>query len=254
MSVRRLASEQPASFAFTPENLTWAEKQVTKFPEGKQASAVISILWRVQEQEGWVSEPSIRWVGEFLDMPYIRVLEVATFYTMFLLAPVGRKAHIQVCGTTPCMIRGAGKLIELCRERIHAEPLHPSADGMLSWEEVECLGACVNAPMAQIVPDTYEDLTVETLGKLIDDLEAGRPIKPGPQIDRHHSAPVGGFRALTTPELYDGSMVGQGAGLQAAREAIAARAAAAEEAARAAAGESNQAKQAAPAADAAKKE
>ncbi|BCP53714.1 hypothetical protein K32_23310 [Kaistia sp. 32K] len=235
MSVRRLASEQPASFAFSPENLAWAEKQVTKFPEGKQASAVISILWRVQEQQGWVSEPSIRWVGEFLDMPYIRVLEVATFYTMFLLAPVGKKAHIQVCGTTPCMLRGANKLIELCRERIHAEPFHPSADGSLSWEEVECLGACVNAPMAQIVPDTYEDLTVESLGKLIDDIEAGRPIKPGPQIDRHHSAPEGGFRALTSPELYDGSMVGQGAGLQAAREAIAARAAAAAEAARAAA-------------------
>lgn len=235
MSVRRLASEQPQSFAISPDNLAWAEKQLLKFPEGKQASAVIPLLWRIQEQEGWVSEPAIRWVGEFLDMPYIRVLEVATFYTMFLLAPVGKKAHIQVCGTTPCMLRGANKLIDRCRERIHPEPFHVSADGNLSWEEVECLGACVNAPMLQIVPDTYEDLTVETLDKLIDDIQADRPIKPGPQIERHHSAPVGGFRALTTPELYDGSMVGQGVGLAAAREAIAARAAAAEEAARAAA-------------------
>ena len=226
MSVRRLAAEQPASFAFSPENLAWAEKTVLKFPAGKQASAVIQILWRVQEQEGWVSEPSIRFVADFLDMPYIRVLEVATFYTMFLLAPVGRKAHIQVCGTTPCMIAGAGKLIEVCRNRIHPEPFHPSANGDLSWEEVECLGACVNAPMVQIVPDTYEDLNVERLEALIGDIEAGRPLKPGPQIDRFNSMPLGGARVLTSPELYDGSMIGQGAGLAAAREAIAAREAA----------------------------
>ncbi|MCX5493154.1 NADH-quinone oxidoreductase subunit NuoE [Kaistia dalseonensis] len=235
MSVRRLASEQPSSFAFTPENLAWAQKQLLKFPEGKQASAVIPILWRVQEQEGWVSEPSIRWVGEFLDMPFIRVLEIATFYTMFLLAPVGKKAHIQVCGTTPCMIRGAGRLLNVCRERIHHDPFHISANGDLSWEEVECLGACVNAPMVQIVPDTYEDLTVESFNKLIDDIEAGVPLKPGPQIARHYSAPETGFRVLTTESLYDGSMIGQGAGLAAARDAIAARAAAEAEAAKAAA-------------------
>ncbi|MBN9431810.1 MAG: NADH-quinone oxidoreductase subunit NuoE [Bosea sp.] len=226
MSVRRLAAEQPESFALTPENLAWAQKTVEKFPAGRQASAVIQILWRIQEQEGWVSEPAIRWVGEFLDMPYIRVLEVATFYTMFLLAPVGRKAHIQVCGTTPCMIAGAGELLKVCRSRIHAEPFHPSANGDLSWEEVECLGACVNAPMVQIVPDTYEDLTAESFGKIIDDIEAGRPLKPGPQTDRFNSMPIGGARVLTSPELYDGSMIGQGAGLAAARDAIAAREAA----------------------------
>lgn len=226
MSVRRLAAEQPASFAFTPDNLAWAQKTVEKFPAGRQASAVIQILWRVQEQEGWVSEPSIRWVGAFLDMPYIRVLEIATFYTMFLLAPVGRKAHIQVCGTTPCMIRGAGDLIAVCKKRIHAEPFHVSANGDLSWEEVECLGACVNAPMVQIVPDTYEDLTAENFSALIDAIEAGRPLKPGPQIDRFYSMPLGGARVLTSAELYDGSMVGQGAGLAAAREVIAAREAA----------------------------
>ncbi|MCX5512023.1 NADH-quinone oxidoreductase subunit NuoE [Kaistia algarum] len=228
MSVRRLAAEQPADFALSAENLAWAQEQVQKFPAGKQASAVIQILWRVQQQEGWVSEPAIRFVADFLDMAYIRVLEVATFYTMFLLAPVGRKAHIQVCGTTPCMLRGAGELIEVCRNRIHHDPFHVSANGDLSWEEVECLGACVNAPMIQIVPDTYEDLTRESLGRLIDDIEAGRPLKPGPQIDRFQSMPEGGARVLVSPELYDGSMVGQGAGLAAAREAIAARAAAEE--------------------------
>ncbi|MBZ9935085.1 NADH-quinone oxidoreductase subunit NuoE [Mesorhizobium sp. BR1-1-16] len=230
MSVRRLASEQPESFAFTPENLVWAEKQILKFPAGRQASAVIPILWRVQEQEGWISEPSIRFVGELLDMPFIRVLEIATFYTMFLLAPVGRKAHIQVCGTTPCALRGAGDLLKVCRSRIHAEPLHVSANGDLSWEEVECLGACVNAPMVQIVPDTYEDLTVESFNTLIDDIEAGKPLKPGPQVDRFMSMPVGGQRVLVSAELYDGSMIGQGAGLAAAKDAIAARAKAAEEA------------------------
>jgi NADH-quinone oxidoreductase subunit E len=226
MSVRRLAAEQPASFALTPENLAWAEKTVLKFPEGKQASAVIQILWRVQEQEGWVSEPAIRFVADFLGMPYIRVLEVATFYTMFLLAPVGKKAHIQVCGTTPCMVRGAGDIISACKKRIHPEPFHVSANGDLSWEEVECLGACVNAPMLQIAPDTYEDLTVESFNKLVDDIEAGRPLKPGPQVDRFNSMPLGGQRVLTSPELYDGSMIGKGAGLQAAVEAIAAREAA----------------------------
>ncbi len=230
MSVRRLASEQPASFAFTPENLAWAEKQVEKFPAGRQASAVIPILWRVQEQEGWVSEPSIRYVGEFLDMPFIRVLEIATFYTMFLLAPVGKKAHIQVCGTTPCALRGAGELLKVCRSRIHAEPFHVSANGDLSWEEVECLGACVNAPMVQIVPDTYEDLTAESFNALIDDIEAGRPLKAGPQVERFHSMPLGGQRVLVDAALYDGSMIGQGAGLAAAKEAIAAKAKAAEEA------------------------
>lgn len=235
MSVRRLAAEQPASFALSPENMAWAEKTVQKFPAGKQASAVIQILWRVQQQEGWVSEPAIRFVADLLDMPYIRVLEVATFYTMFLLAPVGRKAHIQVCGTTPCMVRGAGELISVCRKRIHPEPFHVSENGDLSWEEVECLGACVNAPMVQIVPDTYEDLTAESLGKLIDDIEAGVPLKPGPQIDRFNSMPEGGARVLTSSELYDGSMIGQGAGLAAAREAIAARETAAAEAAAAAA-------------------
>src|SRR3954449_12415006 len=199
MSVRRLAPKelQPANFAFTVENLAWAKQQIAKYPEGRQASAVLAILWRAQEQnDGWVSEAAIRAVADLLDMPYIRALEIATFYTMFQLQPVGRKAHVQVCGTTPCRLRGAEDLIEVCKHRIHHDPFHLSPDCDFSWEEVECLGACVNAPMVLIWSDTYEDLTTETFGKLLDGFAAGNPPKPGPQIDRQFSAPVGGLTTL----------------------------------------------------------
>ena len=199
MSVRRLAEKQPESFAFTPENLAWANDRIAKYPEGRQASAVISLLWRAQEQEGWVSEPAIRYIAEMLGMAKIRVLEIATFYTMFLLAPVGRVAHIQVCGTTPCWLRGADALKDVCRKRIDHDQFHISADGNFSWEEVECIGACVNAPLVQIRADTFEDLTPESFNKLIDDLAAGRPVKPGSQIGRQFSAPVGGPTTLTGP-------------------------------------------------------
>ncbi|MCT8974396.1 NADH-quinone oxidoreductase subunit NuoE [Microbaculum marinisediminis] len=196
MSVRRLWHEQPASFAFTADNAAWAEKAIKRYPEGRQASAVIPLLWKVQEQEGWVSEPAIRCVAEMLDMPNIRVLEVATFYTMFQLQPVGKKAHVQVCGTTPCMLRGAGDLISICKKRIAGHAHELSADGDFSWEEVECLGACVNAPMVQVFKDTYEDLTPESFEALLDDFAAGRTPKPGPQVDRHYSAPQGGPTVL----------------------------------------------------------
>ncbi|MCC0056939.1 MAG: NADH-quinone oxidoreductase subunit NuoE [Rhodobiaceae bacterium] len=196
MSVRRLHHEQPSGFVFSRDNAAWAKKTIAKYPKGRQASAVIPLLWRGQEQEGWVSEPMIRTIADMLSMPYIRVLEVATFYTMFQLQPVGKKAHIQVCGTTPCMLRGAEDLKAVCQRKIHHDPHHLSADGDFSWEEVECLGACVNAPMIQIVKDTYEDLTPETLEKLIDDLAAGNPVTPGPQNGRQYSAPVGGPTTL----------------------------------------------------------
>lgn len=199
MAVRRLAPKelQPASFAFSAENLAWAKKQMDKFPPGRQQSAVISILWRAQEQNaGWVSEAAIRAVADLLGMAHIRVMEVATFYTMFQLSPVGKKAHVQVCGTTPCMLRGAGELIEVCKHRIHHDPLHLSSDGDFSWEEVECLGACVNAPMAMIWKDVYEDLTPDSFNKVLDGFASGKPVKPGPQIDRQHAAPVGGPRVL----------------------------------------------------------
>ena len=197
MSVRRLAEKQPDSFAFTDANLAWARKEIAKYPEGRQASAVISLLWRAQEQEGWVTEPAIRAIAEMLGMAKIRVLEIATFYTMFLLEPVGRIAHIQVCGTTPCWLRGANDLKDVCRRRINHDQFHLSADGNFSWEEVECIGACVNAPLVQIRADTFEDLTPEKLETLIDDLAAGKPVKAGPQIDRQFSAPVGGPTTLT---------------------------------------------------------
>jgi NADH-quinone oxidoreductase subunit E len=197
MAVRRLHEEQPESFAFTPDNENWAKEQIAKYPEGRQASAVIPLLWRAQEQhQGWLPEPAIRAVADMLDMPYIRVLEVATFYTMFQLQPVGKKAHVQVCGTTPCMLRGANELKEVCRRKIAQNPFDLSEDGDFSWEEMECLGACVNAPMVQIFKDTYEDLTPETLEKLIDDIAAGRPVTPGPQNGRHFSVAEGGRTTL----------------------------------------------------------
>ncbi len=197
MSVRRLHSEQPESFAFSPDNLSWAQKQIQKYPEGRQASAVIPLLWRAQEQhDGWLTEPAIRVVADMLDMAYIRVLEVATFYTMYQLQPVGKKAHIQVCGTTPCMLRGARDIRAVCQSKIAEHPHEISGDGNFSWEEVECLGSCSNAPMVQIWKDTYEDLTPETFEALLDDIAAGRHLTPGPQNGRHFSVPQGGRTSL----------------------------------------------------------
>jgi NADH-quinone oxidoreductase subunit E len=197
MAVRRLAETQPASFAFSQDNLAWAEQTIRKFPEGRQASAVIPLLWRAQEQEGWVTKAAIENVAAMLAMPTIRVLEVATFYTMFHLEPVGRKAHVQVCGTTPCMLRGSDAIIAICRNRIHDHPHHLSADGAFSWEEVECLGACVNAPMVQIGKDNYEDLTRESFEALLDAFARGERPRPGPQNGRRTSTPITGLTSLT---------------------------------------------------------
>jgi NADH-quinone oxidoreductase subunit E len=171
--LRRLHPDQPESFTFTPANAEWAKGQIAKYPEGRQASAVIPLLWRAQEQEGWVTRAAIEEIAGMLGMAHIRVLEVATFYFMFQLQPVGSVAHVQVCGTTSCMICGAEDLIAVCRERIapHAHAL--SADGKFSWEEVECLGACANAPMAQIGKDYYEDLTAAGLAGILDALALG---------------------------------------------------------------------------------
>ncbi|MDO5370123.1 NADH-quinone oxidoreductase subunit NuoE [Paracoccus sp. (in: a-proteobacteria)] len=198
--LRRLSPVQPATFEFTPANLEWARAQMTKYPEGRQQSAVIPLLWRAQEQEGWVSRPAIEHVADLLGLSYIRVLEVATFYFMFQLQPVGRIANIQICGTTTCMICGADDLIRVCREKIAPTPHTISADGNFSWEEVECLGACTNAPMAQIGKDYYEDLTAEKLSELIDALAAGQVPVPGPQNGRFSSEPLGGPVALASAE------------------------------------------------------
>lgn len=203
MAVRRLHPEQPTSFEFTPDNLAWSRETIAKYPEGQQASAVIPLLWRAQEQhEGWLPEPAIRYVAELLSMAYIRVYEVATFYTMFQLAPVGKIAHVQVCGTTPCMLRGSEDLIGVCKRRIAPNPHELSADGNFSWEEVECLGSCANAPMVQIWKDTYEDLTPGSFEKVLNGFAAGNPPEPGSQTGRRASCPAGG---PTTLAQYAGS-------------------------------------------------
>jgi NADH-quinone oxidoreductase subunit E len=200
MSVRRLADEavQPSTFAFTKENQAWAEKKMAEYPPGRQQSAVIPVLFRAQEQQGWVSRAAIEAVGKLLDMPYIRVLEVATFYTQFLLQPVGTRAHIQVCGTTPCMLRGAEDIRHICERRINHKPFETNAEGTLSWEEVECLGACVNAPLVMVGSDTYEDLTVESFEAILDKFAEGKgsDVKPGPQIVRQFAAAEGGQTTL----------------------------------------------------------
>lgn len=204
MSVRRLAEDnvQPASFAFSKENATWAKATINKYPKGRQQSAVIPLLMRAQEQDGWVTKAAIESVADMLDMAYIRVLEVATFYTQFQLLPVGTRAHVQVCGTTPCMLRGAEDLINVCKKRIHAQPFHLNESATLSWEEVECQGACVNAPMVMIFKDSFEDLTPTQLEHIIDRFDAGKgsTVEPGPQIDRIFSAPIGGLTSLNEPE------------------------------------------------------
>jgi NADH-quinone oxidoreductase subunit E len=197
MSVRRLAEKQPPSFAFTPANLDWAKAQIAKYPPGRQQSAVIPLLWRAQEQcGGWLPQKAIEAVAEFLGMARIRVLEVATFYTMFNLSPIG-KFYVQLCGTTPCMLRGSEELKRVCK-RVIGEQDHVTKDGLFSWTEVECLGACVNAPMVQINYDYYEDLTVESFSRILNDFSLGKTPKPGPQIDRQMSAPFGGPTTLTT--------------------------------------------------------
>ncbi|MFD1158263.1 NADH-quinone oxidoreductase subunit E [Roseovarius aestuarii] len=194
--LRRLHHKQPESFAFTPANREWADAQISKYPEGRQASAIIPLLWRAQEQEGWLSRPAIETVADMLGLAYIRALEVASFYFMFQLQPVGSVANIQICGTTSCMICGAEDLVGVCREKIADKPHTLSGDGKFSWEEVECLGACANAPMAQIGKDYYEDLTAARLAEIIDELAAGKVPVPGPQNGRYASEPKAGLTSL----------------------------------------------------------
>jgi len=204
MKARRLAPVQPDSFAFSEATRAKADWWIAKYPADRRQSAVIPILWLVQKQEGWVSEPAIRAIGELLGMAYIRVLEVATFYTMFMLEPVGSAALIQVCGTTPCMLRGSGELMKVCKSKIGPKDTL-SADGRFTWQEVECLGACANAPMAQINDYYFEDLTADDMAAIIDEFAAGGSPQPGPRVDRASSGPEGGPLTLTDEALYDGS-------------------------------------------------
>ena len=207
MSARHLAKEQPENFEFNAEFAALAQKRIAMYPEGKQASAIVPLLWFAQKQhDNWIPEAALRHIGDMLDMAYIRVLEVVTFYTMFNLAPVG-KHFVQFCGTTPCWLNGANKIKDACKSVIGAENTI-SEDGEFSWLEVECLGACVNAPMVQINDDYYEDLDEDSFKQLLADLKAGNPTKIGPQTDRENSAPLGGNTTLIDNTLYDGSMVG----------------------------------------------
>jgi len=208
MSSRKPAKDQPSSFAWSADNKSWCEAQIRKYPEGRQASCVIPFLWRGQKQEGWISIAMMEAIARQLSMPYIRVYEVATFYTMFNLAPVG-EYFVQLCGTSPCMLRGAHDLRETCKKVIGPEN-QVSDDGKLSWLEVECLGACCNAPMAQISTKDgdhyYEDLTPENFETLLGKLRRGEPVKTGTQNPKRHSSdPEGENTTLTDPALYDGS-------------------------------------------------
>lgn len=200
MSVRRLAeaSVQPASFAFNRANAAAAKQWIKKYPKGREQSAIIPLLMIAQEQEGWVTKAAIETISDMLGMPRIRGLEVATFYTQYQLNPVGTRAHIQVCGTTPCMLRGSEALMDVCRSKIHHDQFHTNDKGTLSWEEVECLGACVNAPMVMVFKDTFEDLTPERLAEIIDLYDAGKgaTVPTGPQNGRTGSEPAPGLTTL----------------------------------------------------------
>lgn len=197
MSTRRLAEDQPASFEFTPENKAWLEMQIAKYPDGRQASVVVPALWQAQKQnDNWLPQAAIEKVADALGMAKIRVLEIATFYSMFNLEPVGRY-FIQLCGTTPCLLAGSDEIIDVLQRRVGPQR-RVTDDGLFSWLEVECLGACCNAPMVQINDDYYEDLTAENFEKLLDNLAAGRPVKTGSQTGRVSSEPSGKLTSLTS--------------------------------------------------------
>lgn len=198
--LRRLHPIQPEAFVFSNKNKAWAKEQIKKFPKGREASAIIPLLWRAQEQEGWLSRPAIEYVADFLGMNYIRALEVATFYFMYHLKPVGSIAHVQVCGTTSCMICGSENLMDICKELISVEQNTLSEDGKFSWEEVECLGACSNAPMIQIGKDYYEDLNAESFKNIIETFRSGKIPRAGSQTGRYSSEPLKGLTSLKDHE------------------------------------------------------
>ncbi len=204
MQTNRMAKDQPTEFKFKPESKKKLEYWVRKYPKNRIQSAVIPVLWIAQkDNQGWLSKPAIEAVAEFLNMPLIRVYEIVTFYTMFNLEPVGRY-FIQLCGTTPCGLRGAEELKSICEQKIGPKNTIRE-DGLFSWTEVECLGACVNAPMVQINDAYYEDLTKENFARLLEELQRGRSVKPGSLINRQTSAPETGMTCLLDKTLYDGS-------------------------------------------------
>ena len=196
MSLRRPSKEQPESFEFNAESMEAIKKIIRKYPENKKQSAVMALLYIAQKQNSnWIPLAAMKYIGKFLDMPYIKVYEVATFYTMYNLAPVG-EYFIQVCTTTPCMIRGAYKLVEACKEKISDKENELSKDKNCSWVEVECLGACVNAPMMQINNDYYEDLNKEKTLKILDMILSGDTPRPGSYRGRVNNEPENNRKTL----------------------------------------------------------
>jgi len=196
MSLKKISKEQPENFEFNSDNLVAAKKIILKYPKGKQQSAVMPLLYIAQRQnDNWIPLAAMKYIGKFLEMPYIKVYEVATFYTMYNLSKVG-KHFIQVCTTTPCMIRGAYKLIEACKEKISEKENELSIDKSCSWMEVECLGACVSGPMMQINDDYYEDLNKEKILKILDEILSGKTPKPGFYNERLNAEPVNSRKTL----------------------------------------------------------
>ena len=189
MSVKKVHDEQPKNFEFSKENLEIAKNLLKKYPKDKEKSAVMPLLYLAQKQnDNWIPLEALKYIGKFLSMPYINVYEIATFYTMYNLAPVG-KYFVQVCTTSPCLLRGAGEVVKSCQKKISKNQNEISKNGMCSWVEVECLGACVNAPLMQVNNDYYEDLDVESASKIIDSFMEDKPIKPGSSRNRSSSAP-----------------------------------------------------------------
>ena len=189
MSIKKISKDQPETFEFNEKSLEIANKVVSNYPEGKQQSAVMALLYIAQRQNNnWIPPSAMKYIAKFLDMPYIKVYEVATFYTMYNLAPVG-EYFFQVCTTTPCMLRGAYKLVDVCKNKISENESDISKDGKMSWMEVECLGACVNAPMMQINDHYYEDLDEKQLEKIIENIEQNKKIEPGSYRGRKSSEP-----------------------------------------------------------------
>ena len=189
MSIKKVAKEQPENFKFNEKSLEISKKIISNYPEGKQQSAVMALLYIAQRQNNnWIPLSAMKYIARYLDMPYIKVYEVATFYSMYNLAPVG-EYFFQVCTTTPCMLRGAYKLVDVCKNKISKNESEISKDGKISWIEVECLGACVNAPMMQINDDYYEDLDEAKLDKIISNIKQGKKIEPGSYRGRKSAEP-----------------------------------------------------------------
>ena len=196
MTLRKISKNQPENFEFTDENMAKIKSIISKYPQGKKQSAVMPLLYIAQEQnDNWIPLSAMKYIGKLLDMPYVKVYEVATFYTMYNLSPVG-KNFIQVCTTTPCMIRGAYKIVEACKEKISKNENELSIDKNSSWMEVECLGACINAPMMQINDDYYEDLDKDKALKILDQIISGKKPTPGSYKGRLNSEPENNRKTL----------------------------------------------------------